>query len=148
MSDTPRTDAEQDDARNMALDFQCASPPKTGNIYVVPAEFARTLERELNEANTRVDDLVVRALKRWPVMVKLYDADMKEHVFGPIIVEVEELENGGNYSDWWLHLDNEARKYLQADMTCDALEGIMALQPDGKSGNESGNEKPSVRIAQ
>lgn len=48
MSDTPRTDAHQDDARNVALDFTCQTPPPTGNCYVVPAEFARELERELN----------------------------------------------------------------------------------------------------
>ena len=50
MGDTPRTDAEQDDARNFALDFQCAQPPHPdgANCYVVPADFARQLERKLN----------------------------------------------------------------------------------------------------
>jgi hypothetical protein len=47
MSDTPLTDAEQEDARNVALDFEIATPPKAGNVYVVPAEFARKLEREV-----------------------------------------------------------------------------------------------------
>ena len=49
MTATPRTDAEQDDARNIALDFQCATPIKTGNVYVVDADFARALERELKQ---------------------------------------------------------------------------------------------------
>ena len=49
-SDTPRTDDQFDDARNFALDFECKNPPpKEGeNCCVVPVEFARTLERELN----------------------------------------------------------------------------------------------------
>lgn len=50
MSDTPLTDAEQDDARNVALEFTCRNPqPLPGeNCYVVSADFARELERELN----------------------------------------------------------------------------------------------------
>lgn len=51
---TPRTDAECGDARNVALEFECKNPPpKDGeNIYVVPADFARQLERELIAATT------------------------------------------------------------------------------------------------
>jgi hypothetical protein len=66
MSDTktPETDAVIDDARNFALYFECRNPPPTKdeNIYVVPAEFARGLERdrdrlkgELEEACNAVD---------------------------------------------------------------------------------------------
>jgi len=49
---TPRTDAEIDDARNIALEFECKTPPpKQGdNVYVVSADFARQLERELNSS--------------------------------------------------------------------------------------------------
>jgi hypothetical protein len=48
MSNTPRTDAEIDDARNVALDFETRNPPpqQGENLYVVPADFARILERE------------------------------------------------------------------------------------------------------
>lgn len=47
MSDTPRTDEQLDDARNVSLESNCRTPVDTGNCYVVPVEFARTLEREL-----------------------------------------------------------------------------------------------------
>lgn len=51
-TDTPRTDSEQEDARNVALDFNCKIPvpDPSENCYVVSADFARTLERELNDA--------------------------------------------------------------------------------------------------
>ena len=56
-NETPRTDAEIEDARNVALEFDCKNPrPKSGeNIYVVPAAFARQLERELNEAKEKLE---------------------------------------------------------------------------------------------
>jgi len=86
-------------------------------------------ELEANNPNAPtgvlVQPVVRSAPMRWPVMVKFYDADMKEHIFGPITVEVDELAQADNPGDWWMHLDNEARKYLQADMSCDALEGLM-----------------------
>lgn len=59
MSETPRTNAEQDDARNVALEFTCRNPPpKEGeNCYVVSADFARQLERELNIASEQIKNL-------------------------------------------------------------------------------------------
>lgn len=56
VSTTPRTDAEQDDARNVALHFTCRNPPpKDGeNLYVVPADFARQLERALNALKSAI----------------------------------------------------------------------------------------------
>jgi len=48
-SETPRTDDELDDARNIALAFECRKRPKETDKppLVVPVEFARQLEREL-----------------------------------------------------------------------------------------------------
>lgn len=56
MNDTPRTDGAMDDARNIALYFECKNPPpeKGESIYVVSAEFSRQIERELNESNTQL----------------------------------------------------------------------------------------------
>ena len=42
-----------DDVRNVALDFTCRTPEPKSNCYVVPADFARQLERELNELATK-----------------------------------------------------------------------------------------------
>lgn len=56
---TPRTDEMIDDARNVAMEFTCKNPPpKEGeNVYVVPADFARQLEQELNEAKEIIEGL-------------------------------------------------------------------------------------------
>ncbi len=58
-SDTPECDGQIEDARNVALDFNCRTPqPKEGeNIYVVPADFARRLERERDEARREASEL-------------------------------------------------------------------------------------------
>lgn len=66
MSETPLTDAEQDDARNVALEFTCRHPaPLPGeNCYVVSADFARELERELN-ALKKDFELQAGWLKEW-----------------------------------------------------------------------------------
>ena len=45
MSDTPRTDAEQEHVTNLHNDQVCSTPPP--DPYYVPADFARGLEREL-----------------------------------------------------------------------------------------------------
>lgn len=45
VSDTPRTDAEQEHVANLHNDQVCCTPPP--DPYYVPAEFARGLEREL-----------------------------------------------------------------------------------------------------
>lgn len=74
MSDTPRTDAEMEDARNVALDFECRNPPpkKGENIYIVSADFARQLERELNAANlkatetTRKRNILIARIAKFP----------------------------------------------------------------------------------
>ena len=48
---TPRTDAMAEDARNIALEFDCRLKPKHGeNIFVVGIDFARQLETELAAA--------------------------------------------------------------------------------------------------
>jgi hypothetical protein len=61
---TPRTDAEIDDARNVALEFECKTPPpKRGdNVYVVSADFARQLERELNNSIKIQDGMAMTIL--------------------------------------------------------------------------------------
>jgi hypothetical protein len=64
MNDTPRTDIEADDARNFALYYDCQG--KHDNIpvpIVVPADFARTLERELTAAIRERDSLANRFTK-------------------------------------------------------------------------------------
>lgn len=48
MSDTPRTDAQQDRADQYVLEY---------NPYVVPASFARILERELAETKTKLAEV-------------------------------------------------------------------------------------------
>lgn len=45
MTDTPRTDAEQEHVTNLHNEQVCCVPPP--DPYYVPAEFARQLEREL-----------------------------------------------------------------------------------------------------
>lgn len=45
MSDTPRTDAKR---------FEVLSEMQSGRRWVVPAEFAMELERELNEAKAKL----------------------------------------------------------------------------------------------
>lgn len=53
MSNTPRTDAEIEHAKNFVLDIEGSKPwpDVTDERYnIVPANFARQLERELNEA--------------------------------------------------------------------------------------------------
>ena len=51
MSDTPRTDAEADDARNFCLQYDCqGSNDNIAKPVVVSADFARQLERELAAA--------------------------------------------------------------------------------------------------
>ena len=55
MTDTPETDNEADDAHNMCLDYDCQS--KNDNIptpIVVPADFARNLERERDELRAKL----------------------------------------------------------------------------------------------
>lgn len=55
---TPRTDAIADHARNMLLDYDCQG--ESDNIptpIVVPADFARTLERELAAVTEERDSL-------------------------------------------------------------------------------------------
>lgn len=53
---TPRTDAELEDARNVALEFETRLHPKPedGPPLVVAANFARQLERELEEAKAQL----------------------------------------------------------------------------------------------
>ena len=65
-TDTPRTDAEMDDARNVALEFSCRNPAvqKDENCYVVPADFARQLERELSEWRKVADELAA-SVRLW-----------------------------------------------------------------------------------
>lgn len=57
-SDTPRTDANQEHVANTYNDWVCrtdeANPPA---LYVVPADFAKQLERELAAANARIAKL-------------------------------------------------------------------------------------------
>lgn len=57
MAPTPETDAELEDARNVALEFECRNPrpKKDENILVVPADFARKLERERNELREQLE---------------------------------------------------------------------------------------------
>lgn len=52
MSNTPRTDREIEDARNVALDFETRDKrvDLRESVYVVSAKFARQLERELHLA--------------------------------------------------------------------------------------------------
>jgi hypothetical protein len=53
MSDTPKTDAEADDARNFCLDYDCqGSNDNIAKPVVVSADFARQLERELAAAKS------------------------------------------------------------------------------------------------
>lgn len=59
MTDTPETDNEADDAHNMCLDYDCQS--KNDNIptpIVVPADFARKLERERDQWRNEHDRVV------------------------------------------------------------------------------------------
>lgn len=55
MSDTPRTDAEQDHVTNLHNEQVCRVPPP--DPYYVPAEFARQLERELAAQQARAQHL-------------------------------------------------------------------------------------------
>ena len=56
---TPMTDAVIEDARNVALEFECRNPqPKPDeNIYVVPADFARQLEQDLNTCKRALEKI-------------------------------------------------------------------------------------------
>lgn len=80
MSDTPRTDREVEDARNVALDFDLRTPrPKSDeNIHVVSVDFARQLERELNELN---NDL--KRLKRHVLMNYFTEVNAEKATLGP-----------------------------------------------------------------
>ena len=55
MSDTPRTDAEQEHVTNLHNDQVCSTPPP--DPYYVPADFARGLERELAAQQMRAQHL-------------------------------------------------------------------------------------------
>jgi len=57
-SDTPETDDQLDDARNIVLDFECRNLDE-GTVVpvVVPADFARKLERERDNAREKRDGL-------------------------------------------------------------------------------------------
>ena len=58
-TDTPETDSEADDAHNVCLDYDCQG--KDDNIQtpiVVPADFARKLERERNEAYELIREMI------------------------------------------------------------------------------------------
>ncbi len=58
-SNTPETDNEADDAHNVCLDYDCQG--KNDNIpvpIVVPADFARKLERERDELREAVRNLI------------------------------------------------------------------------------------------
>ena len=79
MSDTPRTDAEQEHVTNLHNDQVCSTPPP--DPYYVPAEFARGLEREL--ANLRAASQA--HLDRYLELVNSGDAghwnpEQEEHV--------------------------------------------------------------------
>ncbi len=52
-SPTPETDAEINNASNIALESTCGKLSHPDDIYVVPAEFCRNMERERNEAEKR-----------------------------------------------------------------------------------------------
>lgn len=63
-TDTPRTDEGIDDARNVALDYECSPSPDPKQCEVVHADFARSLECELNEARQQRDRLA-EALRKY-----------------------------------------------------------------------------------
>lgn len=57
-------------------------------------------------------------------MLKVVDAHMKEHVFGPIDVEIDDpYPISEDAWDWWSKCDIRAMEYLIPDMTCDAIDG-------------------------
>ena len=56
-TDTPRTNVEIEDARNVALEYECGPRSDPKNCEVVVADFARSLERELNEAHDEITQL-------------------------------------------------------------------------------------------
>jgi len=59
MTDTPVTDTEIEDARNVALYYEGRKNPKESDPrpLVVPADFSRQLERELTAAKAEVERL-------------------------------------------------------------------------------------------
>ena len=56
MSDTPRTDAEFEHVNNLHNEWVCS--PQNAAIDFVEADFARQLERELQDAQARVRLLI------------------------------------------------------------------------------------------
>lgn len=62
MSETPRSDEQQEDARNTALYFDCRPHPSESDAppIVVPIDFARTLERELAQAREEREKVEAR----------------------------------------------------------------------------------------
>jgi hypothetical protein len=100
---TPRTDAEIDDARNVAMEFECKTPPpKRGdNVYVVSADFASQLERELNNSIKIQDGMAITILSLQAERDQLLEWAARE------IQQMPDM--GGGVPFAWEKLDEQSR---------------------------------------
>ena len=70
---------------------------------------------------------------RIPVMLKVHDADVKEHEFGPVIVEIERPEGPfAHPGDAIMAEERAALEYLVPDMSCDVIEGAARMNAKEK----------------
>jgi hypothetical protein len=121
---TPRTDSEIEDARNVALEFTCKNPPpKRGdNVYVVSADFARQLERELNEAQDWVKASMESASIASATIARLESE--RDQLREWVAREIQQMPDmGGGVPFAWEKLDEQSRSMwrMRADEAASRL---------------------------